>query len=118
MNEPPWDEIDPEMWPLLRALNRIPGIATTGCCIGHDAPIRGVHWPRPDMAYVTLTVEGLEALDALRRRLPHGLQLHVEQWGFKPLSFNMVWRGPTLAKRVDYMREIVRSLGADDQAAG
>jgi hypothetical protein len=120
MNEPPWDEIDPEMWPLLRALNCIPGIATTGCCIGHDEPDEhyepdedGLAFMRPH-AYVSLrftSLEGQEALCAALAAQEFDLPpaLYVQTWAGR-WTFMLEWRADTLRERIAIMDAITAAL--------
>lgn len=63
----PYDEIEPRILPLVRALNALPGIATIGSCGGHENPELGQEplgsW------FVTFAVEfdtgGILSLEAI-----------------------------------------------------
>lgn len=63
----PWDEIDPEIEPLVRLLNKQPGIRTLYSCAGHNSDSysssRGIY------GYVTMTIDTLDNLICLVRKL-------------------------------------------------
>lgn len=68
MTNIPYDEIEPTIAPLVRALNALPGIRTIGSCGGHDNP--DIPWQKPlGEWYVTFwvdhTPDGWRALEAI-----------------------------------------------------
>ncbi len=57
----PYEDIDPEIRPLVRLLNDIPGISTRWSCAGHDRPCEG---------YVSFEAASQDALAAMAAALP------------------------------------------------
>ena len=54
--EPPWDELDENIVPLVRELSGFPGIVTLGSCGGHETPLSGNSAPA-DRFWVTFCLE-------------------------------------------------------------
>lgn len=57
----PYEEIDCEIRPLVRLMNRFPGVRTEFSCAGHEEGQQG---------YVSFVAESQEALDRLVKALP------------------------------------------------
>jgi len=61
----PWDEIDPEIRPLVRLLNDQPGVKTLHSCAGHEEE----SMPWRTLGYVSFVVDSLNSLNALIRAI-------------------------------------------------
>lgn len=59
----PWDEIDPEIRPIVRLLNEQPGVETLYSCAGHETD------PGQLSGYVTMHIDTLEDLQGLVRKI-------------------------------------------------
>jgi hypothetical protein len=84
--EPPWDELDESIIPLIRTLNELPGIHTLGSCGGHETPISGNSAPA-DQWWVLFDLEPADHDGLIRVPTP-------EAWmSLEFLAYYVDWRG-------------------------
>jgi len=75
----PYDEIDKEIRPLIKAMNSVPGIATLSSCAGHE--IDNADYCE---GYVVFSVDSMAALARLFNLLPYDIHPMRPGWAWCP----------------------------------